>query len=58
MTTQQISETARNNLESEELWKSESKYIKLEAGETVILQFNPEKIKHVEGQYGPASSTL
>jgi hypothetical protein len=21
--------------------------------ETVILQFNPEKIKHVEGQYGP-----
>jgi hypothetical protein len=54
MTTQQISETARKNLESnKELWKSESKYIKLEADETVILQFDPEKIKHVEGQYGP-----
>jgi hypothetical protein len=49
-----ISETARKNLESnKELWKSESKYIKIEAGETVVLQFNPEKIKHVEGQYGP-----
>jgi hypothetical protein len=53
MTTQQISEAARKNLESnKELWKSESKYIKLEAEETVVLQFNPEKIKHVDGQYG------
>lgn len=51
--TQSISETARKNLESnKELWKSESKNFKLEAGETVILQFNLEKIKHVEGQYG------
>jgi hypothetical protein len=25
----------------------------LEPGETVILHFNPEKIKHVEGQFGP-----
>ena len=50
----EISEAARKNLESnKELWKSESKYIKLEAGETVILQFDPENIKHVEGQYGP-----
>ena len=49
-----MSETARKNLESnKELWKSESKYIKLEAGETVVLQSNPEKIKHVEGRYGP-----
>ena len=35
------------------MWKSESKYVKLEAGETIVLQFHPEKIKHVEGQYGP-----
>jgi hypothetical protein len=24
---------------------------RLEPGETVVLQFNPEKIKHVEGQF-------
>ena len=49
-----MSETARKNLESnKELWKSESGYIKLESGETIVLQFNPEKIKQVEGQFGP-----
>jgi hypothetical protein len=25
----------------------------LEPGETIVLQFNPEKIMHVEGQFGP-----
>jgi hypothetical protein len=54
MTTEQISEEARKNLESNtELWKAESKYIRLEPDETVVLVFNPEKIKHVEGQFGP-----
>ena len=44
---------AKQNLEkNSELWKAESVYIKLEDGETRILQFNPEKIKQVEGQYG------
>lgn len=54
MTSNQISEIAKQNLDSNtELWKAESKYIRLEPGETVVLQFNPEKIKHVEGQFGP-----
>lgn len=35
-----------------ELWKAESKFIKLESGETTVLKFNPEKIKHVEGKFG------
>lgn len=49
----QLSEAARQNLErNSELWKAESVYVKLEDGETRILQFNPEKIKPVEGQYG------
>lgn len=51
---QELSEVARRNLESNtELWKAESKYISLEPGETTVLKFDPEKIKHVEGQYGP-----
>ena len=50
---QELSEIAKQNLDSNtELWKAESKYIRLEPGETVVLQFNPEKIKHVEGQFG------
>jgi hypothetical protein len=50
---QQLSEVARQNLEKNaELWRSESVYVKLEDGETRVLQFNPEKIKQVEGQYG------
>lgn len=50
---QGLSETAKKNLENNaELWKSESVFIKLEDGETRVLQFNPEKIKQVEGQYG------
>lgn len=50
---QELSEAAKQNLEKNaELWKAESVYIKLEDGETRILQFNPEKIKPVEGQYG------
>jgi hypothetical protein len=45
---------ARKNLESNtELWKAESKYTKWEPVETVVLYFNPEKMKHVEGQFGP-----
>ena len=51
---QELSEIARRNLDSNtELWKAESKYIRLEPGETTVLKFDPEKIKHVEGQYGP-----
>jgi ABC-type uncharacterized transport system YnjBCD substrate-binding protein len=50
---QTLSEEAKQNLEKNaELWKAESVYVKLEDGETRILQFNPERIKHVEGQYG------
>lgn len=49
----QLSEAARKNLEENaQLWKAESVYVKLEDGETRVLQFNPEKIKRVEGQYG------
>lgn len=49
----ELSEVAKQNLErNTELWKAESVFIKLEDGETRILQFNPERIKHVEGQYG------
>jgi hypothetical protein len=48
-----LSEIAKKNLESNaELWKAESVFIKLEDGETRVLQFNPEKTKQVEGQYG------
>jgi len=32
--------------------KAESKYIKLEPDESIVLQFNAEKIKHVEGKFG------
>jgi hypothetical protein len=50
---QQLSEVATQNLQkNSELWKAESVYVKLEDGETRILQFNPEKIKQVAGQYG------
>jgi hypothetical protein len=49
----ELSEAAKQNLErNAELWKSESVFIKLEDGETRVLQFNAEKIKQVEGQYG------
>ena len=48
-----LSATALENLNKNmELWKAESQYVKIEDGETRILQFNPERIKHVEGQYG------
>lgn len=50
---QKITEIARKNLGSNsELRKAESKFIKLEPSETAILHFNPERIKHVEGQFG------
>jgi hypothetical protein len=50
---QQLSEAAKQKLEqNSELWKEQSEYVKLDDGETRILRFNPEKIKHVEGQYG------
>ena len=35
-----------------ELWKAESVYVNLEDGETRVPQFNPERTKQVEGQYG------
>lgn len=50
---QVLSEKAKQNLErNTELWRAESEFVKLEDGETRVLQFNPEKIKQVEGQYG------
>lgn len=50
----EISEIARQKLDSNaELWKAESEYIKLDDGETRILQFNPEKIEPIKTQYGP-----
>jgi hypothetical protein len=53
--SQTISEAARKNLDSNaELWKAESQYIKLEDGETRILQFNPEKLEPTK--YGPRIS--
>ena len=49
----QLSEAAKRNLErNAELWRAESQYVKLEDGEERVLQFDPEKIKQVEGQYG------
>jgi hypothetical protein len=57
MATQEISEIARSKLNSNtELWKAESKYIKLEGDETTVLLFDPEKIKHVETKFGPRIS--
>jgi hypothetical protein len=59
MTTrnQELSEIAKSKLNSNaELWKAESKYIKLEQDETIVLQFDAEKIKHVEGKFGPRIS--
>jgi hypothetical protein len=54
---QDLSEIAKSKLESNtELWKAESKYIKLELDETIVLQFDPEKMKHVEGKFGPRIS--
>lgn len=53
ISNQTISEEARKKLDSNaELWRAESEYIKLEDKETRILQFNPEKIEQVKGQYG------
>lgn len=50
---QVLSEKAKQNLErNTELWRAESEFVKLEDGETRVLQFNAEKIKQVEGQYG------
>jgi hypothetical protein len=44
---------ARQKLDSNAwLWKAESEYVKLEDKETIVLQFNPEKIEPVKGQYG------
>lgn len=34
------------------MWKAESKYVRIEPDGTVVLKFNPEKIRHVEGQFG------
>jgi hypothetical protein len=57
MVVQELSETAKQNLNSNtELWKAESKYIKLEPDETIVLMFNAEKIKHVETKFGPRIS--
>lgn len=57
MTTQQLSEAARKKLDSNaELWRAESEFIKLDDGETRILQFNPEKQEQVRTQYGPRIS--
>jgi hypothetical protein len=51
---QQLSEAAKQNLEANsDLWKETSEFVKLEDGETRVLRFNPERIKRVEGQYGP-----
>ena len=55
--TQSISEIARKKLDSNaELWRAESEFIKLEDGETRILQFNAEKIEPVRTQFGPRIS--
>ena len=49
----QLSEAGRQNLDKNaELWRAESQYVKLEDEETRVLQFDPDRIKHVEGQYG------
>ena len=56
-TKSELSDTAKGNLDSNtELWKAESKYIKLEPDDSIILQFNAEKIKQVEGKFGPRIS--
>src|SRR5918995_5485181 len=49
----QLSEVGRSNLErNAELWHAESIFVKLEHGEERVLQFNPDKIKQTEGQFG------
>jgi hypothetical protein len=51
---QQLSEAAKQKLEqNSELWKETSEFVKLDDQEIRILKFNPERIKIVEGQYGP-----
>ena len=53
ISNQELSEIARQKLDSNaELWKAESEYVKLENKETRVLQFNPEKIEPIKGQYG------
>jgi hypothetical protein len=49
----QLSEVGKSNLErNAELWRAESIFVKLEDGEERVLQFNPDKIKQTEGQFG------
>lgn len=55
--TTEISEAARKKLESNaDLWKAESKYVKLEDKEGKALQFNPELIEPVTTRFGPRIS--
>jgi hypothetical protein len=54
ITSQQISEEAKQKLEQNaQLWKETSEFVNLDDQEIRILKFNPERIKIVEGQYGP-----
>jgi hypothetical protein len=49
----QLSEVGKSNLErNAELWRAESVFVKLEDGEERVLQFNPDKVKQTEGQFG------
>jgi hypothetical protein len=49
----QLSEKAKVNLQrNAELRKKDSKFVNLAAGEKTILQFDPEKIKPVERDFG------
>ena len=51
--TSQLSEAAKANLDrNTELWRASSLFVKLENSEERVLQFNPDKIRQVEGQYG------
>jgi hypothetical protein len=54
ISNQQLSEDAKQKLDQNtELWRETSEFVKLEDQEIRVLKFNPERIKIVEGQYGP-----
>jgi hypothetical protein len=52
MTTTELSLKAKENLrKNAELRQKNSKYIKLQPGEKIVLQFNPEKIEQIEAEF-------
>jgi hypothetical protein len=56
--TNEISEKAKENLRrNEESRRRDSKYIKLQSGQKMVLHFDPEKIEPVEVEFDGKKST-